>query len=106
MIMLSQEVTEVFAKVQNYNVSDDAAAAMIEAAALKAADEVRAHAHHLRRMELDLHNIHTKNATEQAEIGKANKEHNEREAETGRERNRVLKAHEDIHGPKQSGWLH
>lgn len=106
MIMLSTEVTEVFTKVQNYAVSDDEATALIESAALKAADEVRSHARHLRRSELDLHALHNHNAQDQEQIGKANKEHHEREVVAGKERNRELKAVEDLHGPKQKGWLH
>lgn len=79
---------------------------MIEMAALKAADEVRQHAHHLRRMELDLYALRNRNAAEQEQIGAANKERHDREAEAGKERNRTLKAAEDLHGPKQKGWLH
>jgi hypothetical protein len=100
----SKESSDVFARVSNAGMSDEDSAALIEDAADKAADEVRRHGYHVRQVEKDIMQIRTTNTASQEQIGAGNVARHEREAAEGRERNRVLKAHENLHGPKQRVW--
>ena len=96
-------IGDVEARVKNAGMPDEEAEALIEAAALTAADEVRKRLRHGRQTELDLMAYRKECDDRRAVTAENNRLGIARQEQEGRDRNAILSAAEDINGPIRRG---
>jgi len=84
------DIGDVAARVNNAGMPDDEAEALIEAAALSAANEIRERLRHGRQVEKDLHQYRRERDERQQEVAKNNRLGIDKQEKESRERNRIL----------------
>ncbi len=97
------DIGDVAARVNNAGMNDEEAEALIEGAALSAANEIRERLRHGRQVEKDLYQYRRECDERQQEVAANNRLGIARQEQDSRDRNKILSAAEDINGPIRRG---
>lgn len=95
------EIGDVMARCTRADMPDEEAEAMIEAAALSAADQVREQCRIRRQNEKDLYARRRQMDAKQAQVAENNRRRIEAEAEGSRKRTEALRKAEAVNGPRR-----